>query len=214
MFSAGHIAGQKMASITCPLCPTLCCNSFREYLQHVQLMHSSLPNFSITCGIGGCLRTFRKMGPFRNHISAYHSKSDLSTISTDTSRITESEESTSYNNEDDDLDNSSEIDPQIALKSYVARFLLQLKEKQKLTQVAVQSVIEGVTSLVQFHLNALNTKIRDGTDGLDDPIRIKEVLHEIIQRSEFRNPFEGLETQYHQLNYFRKHLNFNVSTST
>lgn len=62
--------------LVCPLCPRehTCCLrlSLREYLQHIKLFHAHQPNFHISCGIGGCERTFRKGRTFEHHISSYH----------------------------------------------------------------------------------------------------------------------------------------------
>lgn len=72
-------------------------------MHHVQLLHSHQPNFSITCGIGGCLRTFKTMGTFRNHVSAHHSNN----VPVQTTEGIESMES----GEDDDM----EVDESISL---------------------------------------------------------------------------------------------------
>ena len=62
--------------LICPLCPRehTCCLrlSLREYLQHIKLFHAHQPNFHISCGIGGCERTFTNGRTFENHISSYH----------------------------------------------------------------------------------------------------------------------------------------------
>ena len=40
-----------------------------------------------------------------------------------------------------------------------ALFLLGLKEKHKLTKVAIQEIVEGVTNLIQQRLSALNSQV-------------------------------------------------------
>lgn len=47
-----------------------------EYIQHVRLFHAYKPDFKITCGINGCLRSYTNVGTFRNHISAAHYTND------------------------------------------------------------------------------------------------------------------------------------------
>ena len=55
--------------------------------------------------------------------------------------------------------------PQHSLQNSAALFLLGLKEKFKLTQVAIQGVIEGVSSLTQHQMSLLKTQVLE-TNGL------------------------------------------------
>ena len=56
----------------CPLCPNFISIKFHQLLSHIQLIHSGRPGFSVTCGIEGCQRLFRKMKTYRNHIYKEH----------------------------------------------------------------------------------------------------------------------------------------------
>ena len=55
----------------CPLCvfqaPTI-----QLVLQHMRSVHSSDPNFLVTCGLNGCPRTFRNFSSFYQHIYRNH----------------------------------------------------------------------------------------------------------------------------------------------
>ena len=58
----------------------------------------------------------------------------------------------------------SESDPSAVpdksvLQRSSALFLLGLKEKHKLTQVAIQEIVEGVTNLTQPRLSVLNSQV-------------------------------------------------------
>ena len=92
-----------------------------------------------------------------------------------------------------------------------ALFILNLKEKQKLTQVSLQKVIEGVTTLFQGHIQGLHDQITkflveagvsDCISGLDD----------IFSQERIQQPFLGLETKHTQLKFYRNHFNFIVSS--
>lgn len=52
----------QMSNLICPLCPverTSQLNlNLKKFMKHIQLFHSHQPYFSITCGLGGCLRRF------------------------------------------------------------------------------------------------------------------------------------------------------------
>ena len=65
-------------SVTCTLCADKLSVKFNvsEYIQHVRLFHAYKPDFKITCGINGCLRSYTNVGTFRNHVSAAHYSND------------------------------------------------------------------------------------------------------------------------------------------
>lgn len=55
----------------CPLC-VLQAPTIQFVLQHMRSVHSSDPNFLVTCGLNGCPRTFRKFSSFYQHIYRNH----------------------------------------------------------------------------------------------------------------------------------------------
>ena len=61
-------------SVTCTLCADKLSVKFNvsEYIQHVRLFHAYKPDFKITCGINGCLRSYTNVGTFRNHVPTAH----------------------------------------------------------------------------------------------------------------------------------------------
>ena len=99
------------------------------------------------------------------------------------------------------------------LQRSTALFLLGLKEKHKLPQAAVQSVVDGVTSLLQQRLDILHSQVRSelteagvpslpGLDALFTEDRVNG------------HPFFGLEMHHQQLKYYKAHFNFIVSAYT
>ena len=94
---------------------------------------------------------------------------------------------------------------------YSAALLLRLKEKQKLTQVALQGVIEGVTDLFQRHLSILHAQVKQKL--LEAEVQASDIpgLNELFDEDVAGHPFLGLETQYQQMTYFKSHLNLLVS---
>lgn len=70
----------QMASLVCPLCPTERTShlnfNLTTFMKHVKLFHSHQPDFSITCGLHGCLRTFKNYRTFQNHVSNFHAGFD------------------------------------------------------------------------------------------------------------------------------------------
>lgn len=109
------------------------------------------------------MRTFKNIGTLRNHVSARHSEylylADFNSQDDDTED--EGEDITDADNSDPAADdnhyNATPVDDtSLALKKYAGLFL---KEKQKLTQVSLIKVIEGVTTLFQRQLDTLHTQV-------------------------------------------------------
>ena len=82
------------------------------------------------------------------------------------------------------------------LKYSAALLLLRLKEKQKLTQVALQGVIEGVTDLFQRHLSILHAQVKQKL--LEAEVQASDIpgLNELFNEDVAGHPFLGLETLY------------------
>lgn len=171
------------ASVSCPLCPDSrhLKLDIKEYLKHIRLFHANQANFKITCGINGCQRSYTNLGTFQNHVSGIHNSifSNL-TNSTITEEIVADSENESFdaicddNNSDctsnsttkntcnDDKDDAEELEdilPHELLQNSSALFLLGIKEKYKLTQVATQGIVEGVTNLTQQLISVLKSKV-------------------------------------------------------
>ena len=212
-----------MTELLCPLCPdSLVSFNVSGYVKHIQVFHSHQPHFSLTCGIRGCVRTFKNFGTFRNHVSAKHNLKRVATFKPTPCNDCD-EPNTSGNGDEDntligDQDvltyESSMTSQQLetdTLKYSAALLLLRLKEKQKLTQVALQGVIEGVTDLFQRHLSILHAQVKQKL--LEAEVQASDIpgLNELFDEDVAGHPFLGLETQYQQMTYFKSHLNLLVS---
>ena len=80
--------------------------------------------------------------------------------------------------------------------------------KHKLTQVALQGVIEGVTSLMQCHLDSLHTQVCQQLRSADTPDTVIGSLSSLFfsENGTVGQPFTGLETQHQQLKFYRDHF--------
>jgi len=168
-----------LRSIKCPLCPTLNHQlSISEYTKHLRLFHASNPDFKITCGINGCQRVYTNLGTFKNHLYGIH---NVDGIDSTTVNVPESETSCCSNayptddiqtadlmNNEDDSENPTG-GPEVVCNNYMccssdtmqkssALFLLGLKEKHKLTQVTVQSIVDNVTTLTHQRISSLKSQ--------------------------------------------------------
>ena len=93
-----------------------------------------------------------------------------------------------------------------------ALFLLGMKEKHQLTQVALVGVIRGVTSLMQNHLSALQADINQLlVENGTSQFVIQQLNGLFSENGSYCLPFVGLETQHQQLQYYRTNFQFIVS---
>ena len=172
--------------LACPLCtntPSLKFTRISDYLKHQRLFHVHQANFRLTCGIGGCKRSYTNIGTFQNHVySVHYCKNDDTSFSENTSDYNATTSDIFDNNDEcgdfnHDVDENSFADNESAqfannesardslhcssnpLQNSSALFLLGLKEKYKLTQVAIQGVIEGVSSLSQHQMSLLRAQV-------------------------------------------------------
>ena len=93
-----------------------------------------------------------------------------------------------------------------------ALFVLKLKETRRLSQAAIDDVLEGYQGVFNLTIQRMrcgvNASLADaGIDPVDVP-RLRNVFTDMV------NPFEGLETYDKQESYFRDKLDLLVRTYT
>lgn len=209
-----------MASLVCPICPierTSHLNfNLTQFMKHIKLFHSHQPNFTITCGLHGCLRTFKNFRTFQNHVSNYHAG-----YAADTSCNTDDNDETRGFDDDSEEQPDHDLDPHlgdssngsITLQQSTALFLMGLKEKHKLTQVALQGVIDGATGLMQSRLSSLHAQVSQQlrSSGASE-VMISSLSSIFSEDSIMGRPFYGLETQHQQQSFYRNHFHLIVRT--
>ena len=102
--------------------------------------------------------------------------------------------------------------PEPNLHQAAALLLLKLKESYKLTQSALQGVIEGTTSLWQQHLDCIHSVVNQVLTEVGVNLASVPGLEVIFDpEGKFGHPFSGLETQHRQMKYYKQHLGLVVS---
>ena len=151
--------------VRCHACPLCDFNSrtLPEWFSHLRLVHSSEPNFLVTCGIDGCMKTYSKFASLNSHVYRYHKgrvrgcSLPLPTRVTPTSALEVSSiedlgnrSSSDHRDIADDQvqdvrdlgeDSCNELEPAKQLQRSSALFLLKLKECHGLSQVTINTVI-------------------------------------------------------------------------
>ena len=114
------------------------------------------------------------------------------------------------NDDDPDLQHLLGLDVKAQHRSS-ASFILKMKETHRLSQAAIDDIVEGCQGLFSLTIQrvkcSIKAKLADaGIDPADVP-NLDCVFSDIT------DPFDGLETYYKQESYFRKEFGFIVSQS-
>ena len=95
----------------------------------------------------------------------------------------------------------------VCQKKASALFLLKLKETRRLSQVAIDNVVEGSNTVFSHTVQRLYSGVRSKLASLGiDETQIDSVFQDLS------DPFFGLETKFKQDRYFVEDLGLVVST--
>ena len=166
------------------------------------------------CGISGCQRTFKNFGTFKNHVSERHGTTNSIQPDVDPwpQSCDEDQDGISTDSFDTAEDSGGGILTTIQRSS--ANFLMGLKAEKRITQAALQGVIEGVTVLNQTRLSLLYQEVSRilEADGVAHT-SIENLAPLFDESGIFGRPFMGLETQYQQDKYYSTNFGLIVSHS-
>ncbi|XP_065902216.1 uncharacterized protein [Dysidea avara] len=210
----------------CPLCSF---NHFtvKDILSHIRAYHSNEPNFCVTCGLDGCSTTSRTFSGLYSHIYRHHreyidkrgscnadnddivestsnqGKTQAQDVAADSTSRSFDEPLTNINDQGVELTADIEFltgHDREAIKRSSALLLLKLKEHHRLSQAAIDDVVEGFrglfTSTMEYVKAALRSKLADIGFNPCDINAMDEVFNDIEE------PFSGLATEYQQNAYY------------
>ena len=141
-------------------------------------MHSFEPGFQITCG---CARTYTNFRTFQKHLIRQHQAAfEKNTTDDSTADSQVLEEEIPLNIDASPIVTTEE--ERSSLKQSAVLFLLKTKEVHRVTQTALNGIIEGVTELFQSHAGSSTVK-----------------------------PFAGLESRYLQEKFYEEVFHLVVS---
>ena len=103
------------------------------------------------CGVEGCARTYRNFRSFQKHLNKRHQAALDTDDDGGDSALTfqTTQEARDESNSDTHIDVAT-------LKRSAGLFLLKTKEINRVTQVALNDIVEGVSELFQAHESAGN----------------------------------------------------------
>ena len=185
-------------AIQCPLCEQFA-PTISLYISHLRLVHSKDRSFSVVCGIGGCNEVFGAFSGLNTHVYRHHRAAlglEHPLVGTTSSLAASDPANCDFDALDvgsepnTDLDwSESSVARQPCSKSYppgfsAAKFILQLRDGQQVTQVALAEIKKGCNKLCSEALKELQKDIKaklesagidcDSVSGLNDSL-CKEV---------------------------------------
>ena len=183
-------------------------------MKHVHHVHSYQSNFSVVCGISGCPRTYNKFSSYKKHVYRVH-RQDCNlgigqpitllpiTDATDTEAICDIVQPLEESVDEecgiiDDTTGQPQQQHVTAVSHHAAMMLLQLKQKYKLSQVALDAVTEEFTSLLQYKLSEVEESILKLDHCETREIKLA------FQSPTLVDPFYGLHGKYQQEAYFSR----------
>ena len=207
------------SKISCPYCieDDFFAPSESLLLDHIRLVHSQDPNFTIQCSHSGCSRTFRNFRTYQNH-KLTHSPTIPTTRceqeEVDESRFDNIDEHTEV--QEGDLEMGS---PEVGgtenfdmdhVQLYIAKWILKTRECRSLTRSAMQGVIEDTMSLLDFAASNIKTqvyaKLSNNSISSDKLSQCDEIFNNFGHKF-----FDGVATFHQQLKFYRENFRFVVS---
>lgn len=85
-----------------------------------------------------------------------------------------------------------------------------MKECRRLSQVAIDDIVQEWDGLFSHTVQQLNARVRERLASAGVDADSVEGLQDVFQ--DYHSPFEGLETRHLQEKYFRENLGLVVST--
>ena len=197
-------------------------------MKHLFQAHNSETDFRYACEISSCSRVFvagDSFDAFRSHCSRYHYNWKAQFVNEDEDTFSEMEvhvsNSVSVVHKDgledssvegdhpdngcfgDDVSNTSNCD-NIVMNA--AHFILNLKEKFKLSQVSLDFVIKSVEELLQLSANTIKQQVLEALlqEGVViSPLLIDDCFTQVT-------PFGSLKTEYQQTKFYKESFNLIV----
>ena len=220
-----------MSALQCQMCDCVS-PSITLYVSHLRLVHSKDSSFNLICNIEGCKATFGAFAAYNSHIYRRH-RGPLG-LSTSTefevepiSNIIVSSNKEGFIGDDENfysncmattVNNSEDgttfpsvlkplVDPHDSQTDKAAKFLLNLRENRRVSQVTLKDVIE-----------TCHTLFTESTSNLKDTIREKliqenvdvNVIDNVLQQPT-ESPFEAVSTIYRFEKYCVDHFDCLVS---
>ncbi len=201
----------QTANFKCALCGYISPN-LMFYVSHLRIVHVTDESFHVVCGIGNCDKEYTAFAAYSSHIYRHHRVAlglDSGALNmvpcheTGSSDDIFHSESSVLGNDDIDDDNANVVSLAPS-PTQAAKFLLQLREGYRVSQVALLSIMHTCNEMCIQAGNGVKQEIKDR-------LAKANICTDVIDDITVPHPFEGVNTIYLFEKYCVEHFNYLVS---
>ncbi|XP_066588077.1 uncharacterized protein [Prorops nasuta] len=174
----------EFIELVCTMCYYKCI-SYSNLMNHILRYHRFDPLFKIQCVHHGCGSTFKKWKSFRQHLFRKHP--NYARLNNDIISHQEDHNDFLYAIDDNSCDRCNEdsdegelvceeiLDVTKLIECNVAQFIVNIRENCNVSNAAVEKIIDGVTSLVDFYLAVIMKEIRSRSDPDTNEVNFQDI---------------------------------------
>ena len=189
--------------------------NYEAVLRHIGVVHSWEPDFKISCGINGCPKVYASYRSYRKHIIKKHQEllvDEFTVEQNGTNNITVVEND--INNtmvveecSDSNIDESGSPDP----LHNKAAFLLKLKEERRVSQKAINGIVDDMNTLFEEELAALKTEVTSCFASNQGTVETVRRVKEVFEQKASVPFFHCLSSEHLRKAYYTTHFSYVVS---
>lgn len=106
--------------------------------------------------------------------------------------------------------NTIELQSQKQKDREKARWILNLRDENKLTQSCTENILSNVTLLCSQLVDNIKQTVGKQLQEYEVSSDITHKVLQSLDNSDYKQPFKGLETKHQQVSFFKKHLGYVV----
>ena len=210
----------------CSIC-SLQRSSINKYLRHLECVHECQANFSVTCNLNGCPRTYRSVKSLRQHMrdkhsAIYHGQINNGAGAVDDVNLAmnEAEAFDDYAEGDVDMEPTDEVtavvktpinmnDFLLGLQKHFALFVLKTGEQHGVPSVVQHEIAEEVRSFFTNMTSSFNCYLISHLKDLGIEVNEDDDLRKLFQTQAFFNKaLSSVSSQSKILAYCKSNLGY------
>lgn len=160
-----------------------------KLIQHIGLIHSHEADFTITCGLNNCPKTFSKYESFRRHVYRKHKHTVLPLATADDETVVDDEDVV-----DEQVSSGAAANPTTApnmnelllqFRENLFSFVLKCREKNHLPQTVQHELLQDVNRLFTFFKENYDAFLKYHLEKNGFDLGACPELQEILQSPDF-----------------------------
>ena len=192
--------------VLCPLCNSICAPSYPLAMKHLSRVHAHSSGLSITCGINGCLSSYKSYTGWQKHIKNKHKAINNDILYNEGECFEEMEINDVYLQ-----DTRPKLNENDEKKKQAAKWVLSLRDENKLTQATTEHILINITTFCAQLVNEIKEDIRVHFNEYQVSGDIVAKLLDKLDTDDYKKPFKGLEMKHQQPSFIQQHLGYVVS---